>query len=235
MALKQINYNNLDISLSYEILHQEKAQTILFLHGWGSNKSIMKQAFGNCFKEYKHLYIDMPGFGKSQNDYVLTTQDYANIIQEFLKALNIEVQMIFGHSFGGKVATLLLPQNLVLLSSAGILEEKSFQVKLKIATAKFMNKLGLSKITKIFRSNDVNTMSENMYKTFKNVVDEDFEPIFNAYDGKAFIFWGQKDTATSLNSGKRIHQLIKNSDFYDFDGDHYFFLKYAKDIEKCLI
>ena len=73
-----------------------------------------------------------------------------------------------------------------------------------------------------------------MYSTFKNVVDEDFSQKFKNYNGKTTIFWGKSDTATSIASGKIIHKLISNSRFYDFDGDHYFFLKHAQEIDNIL-
>ncbi len=248
MAVKQLNYKNNAFDISYEILNPTAQNTIIFLHGWGSNKEIMKQAFGNYLKEYRHIYIDMPGFGKSNNDVVLTTQDYANIISVFLNTINAPTQesgskselvptllsgnayTIVGHSFGGKVATLLNPKKLVLLSSAGIVEEKSAKTLLTIRMAKIFNRFGLGKVTKMLRSQDVDQMSETMYATFKNVVDEDFSDSFAKYDGEALIFWGEKDTATTLSSGQMIHSLIKNSKFISFDGDHYFFLKFTKDI-----
>jgi hypothetical protein len=104
--------------------------------------------------------------------------------------------------------------------------------------AKIFNKFGLSKVTKLLRSNDVNDMSQNMYETFKNVVDEDFSDIFKNYNGKALLFWGENDTATTLQSGKIIHSLIENSTFYSYNDDHYFFLKYHQNIatiinDKC--
>jgi len=139
---------------------------------------------------------------------------------------------IVGHSFGGKVATLLNPENLVLLSSAGILEQKSAKVKIKIFFAKLLNSLGLRNLTKTFRSKDVEKMSENMYSTFKNVVNEDFSSNFKAFQNNAFIFWGENDTATSLESGKKIAELIKKSSFTSYVGDHYFFLKHAQNISK---
>jgi len=137
---------------------------------------------------------------------------------------------IAGHSFGGKVATLLSPKNLVLLSTAGILEEKPLKVRLKIKLAKILGILGLSNITKAFRSSDVNKMSQNMYETFKNVVDEDFTNQFKSFKNNCLIFWGKADSATLLESGKKIHELIGQSEFYDYDGDHYFFLKHYKEI-----
>ena len=230
MALKSINLLDKQFDISYEIVNPSAKQDIVFLHGWGSNKDIMKQAFASCLKDYRHIYIDMPGFGKSSNNYVLTTNDYALILKEFFHVLHTNITAIAGHSFGGKVATLLNPKNLILLSTAGILEEKSFEVKMKIKMAKTFNSLGLSKITKAFRSKDVEKMSENMYATFKNVVDEDFSKHFESYEKNAMIFWGEHDIATSLKSGRIIHELIKNSSFNSYNSDHYFFIKYAQDI-----
>ncbi len=232
MAVKNIDYFGKSFNINYEIVNNDQKEVIVFLHGWGSNKEIMKQGFGNKLQNFKHIYIDMPGFGKSENNYVLTTIDYANIMKIFLEKLGINPNeaIIAGHSFGGKVATALCPKLLVLMSSAGILEEKSAKTLLTIRMAKVFNRFGLGAVTKMFRSNDVNGMPHNMYETFKKVVDEDFSEYFKGYYKDALIFWGEKDTATTLSSGKTIHNFIKNSKFYSYDGDHYFFLKYANEV-----
>lgn len=230
MALKSFTVDNKFFEISYEIVNSAASKDIIFLHGWGSNKELMKNAFSPSLRKFRHIYIDMPGFGKSQNNYALTTSDYAKIIDEFLKQISSSKDIIAGHSFGGKVATLLNPENLVLLSSAGILEKKSFNVKMKIFLAKILNSLGLKNFSKIFRSKDVERMSENMYKTFKNVVDEDFSSHFSSFPNNALIFWGEDDVATSLDSGKQIANLIKKSQFFPYKGDHYFFLKHSKNI-----
>lgn len=232
MATKSLIVDNKNFDISYEIVNPSCKKDIVFLHGWGSNKEIMKNAFSSYLKDFRHIYIDLPGFGKSKNEYVLTTKDYVKIVDEFLKLLDSSKDVIAGHSYGGKVATLLNPKNLVLLSSAGILEKKPFKVKTKIFFAKIFNFLGLSGITKKFRSNDVNTMSENMYATFKNVVNEDFSSHFSNFENRALIFWGEKDTATSLESGKKIASLIKNSTFTSYDENHYFFAFNAKNISE---
>jgi len=236
MASKNIKINNQSYNIVYDITNINNNKTIVFLHGWGSNKKVMKQSFQNELSNYKHIYIDMPGFGKSINeDYILTTKEYANIIKEFLKSLNISADIIAGHSFGGKVATLLNPPLLVLLSSAGVIEDKSAKTLLTIRLAKIFNKFGLGKVTKMLRSKDVNMMSQNMYETFKNVVDEDFSQTFKNYEGKALLFWGETDTATTLSSGKIMHSLIKNSQFYSYDDGHYFFMKNHNDVSKKIL
>ena len=232
MATKNLIVDNKIFDISYEIVNPTAKKDIVFLHGWGSNKDIMKNVFSPYLKDFRHIYIDLPGFGKSLNNYVLTTQDYAKIVDEFLKLLSSSKDIIAGHSYGGKVAVLLNPRNLVMLSSAGILEKKPFDVKVKIFFAKLFNALGLRGITKRFRSKDVNTMSENMYATFKNVVNEDFSLYFSNFSNNALVFWGEKDTATSLESGKKMASLLKKSTFTSYDGDHYFFAKNAKNISE---
>ena len=227
MASKQIHYKEQDFELSYELVNPTKEKVLLVLHGWGSNKEIMKQAFAKLLPEYKHIYLDMPGFGKSSNEMILTTEDYAKIVQLFLNTLNIKPHIAMGHSFGGKVSTLLDTECLVLLSSAGIVTEKPWSVKVKIATFKLLKPLGFAKIRQLFVAPDAQGMSHEMYETFKNVVDEDFEDSFSKSKSKALCFWGKEDTATPLYTGEKIAGLIANSEFYPLDGDHFFFLKHA--------
>ena len=231
-GFKKFNSYNKTFEISYEIVNAGCKKDIIFLHGWGSNKDIMKNVFFPFLKDFRHIYIDLPGFGKSPNEYELKTEDYVKIIEAFLSLLSSTKDVIAGHSYGGKVATLLNPKNLVLLSSAGILEEKPLKIRAKISIAKFFNTLGLGKVTKMFRSGDVNSMNEGMYSTFKNVVNEDFSNSFKNYKNNALIFWGQIDTATSLESGKKIASLINSSTFISYDGDHFFFVKNAKDISE---
>ena len=228
MAIKEINYKEQKFKLSYEMVNPTAKESIVVLHGWGSNKEIMKQAFGKELKEYKHIYLDMPGFGASANEMILTTKDYGKIVELFLETLSVEPLVVMGHSFGGKVATLLNRPYLVLLSSAGVVTEKPWSVKLKIATFKFLKPLGMKRIRELFVAPDAQGMSHEMYETFKNVVDEDFEAQFAKSKSETLCFWGIDDTATPLYTGEKISKLIENSKLYPLEGDHFFFLKHAK-------
>ncbi|WP_169779564.1 alpha/beta fold hydrolase [Campylobacter curvus] len=228
MASKTLKVGGVSYDISYEILNPKCKQSILFLHGWGANKEIMKKAFGAFLPQFCHIYVDMPGFGASSIERALKTSDYAKILQNFIDTLSNPPLIIVGHSFGGKVATLLKPQNLVLLSSAGIVERKPFFVRLKIAVFKIFKLLGFGKFYKFFATKDVSGMSVTMYETLKNVVNEDFSPKFSSFLGRALIFWGENDRATPLKSGDSIHKMIKNSAFFPLKGDHFFFLLHAK-------
>jgi len=74
MASKEIRYKEQTFKLAYELLNPTQNEVLLVLHGWGSNKEIMKQAFAKTLPQYKHIYLDMPGFGKSTNNMILTTK-----------------------------------------------------------------------------------------------------------------------------------------------------------------
>ncbi len=221
MALREIKIKNKNFKIAYDIINPSKRKNIIFLHGWGSNKEIMK-CFKDNFKEFKHIYIDMPGFGKSSSDYVLTTKDYAEIIDKFLSELNIKKDVIVGHSFGGKVATLLNPEILVLLASAGIILPKPLSVRIKIKAYKLLKSIGFGYLRKFFVSDDAKGISENMYETFKNVVDEDFSDVFANYNKKTLVFGGNQDTAVPPVAIKKQSELL-NSKNIMLNGDHYFF------------
>ncbi len=228
MASKTITYQNHSFIISYEIIQNNVQKNMIFLHGWGSNKALMLQAFKDYFTDFNHCYIDLPGFGKSPNEIALFTKDYANIVKIFLEAINFKADVILGHSFGGKVAA-LLDYEIILLSSAGILEKKPLKVRAKILCAKLFKILRIK--TSILRSKDADQLNSGMYQTFKNVVNEDFSPIFKNFKNKASIFWGIDDKATNIQSGKKISKLIENSRFYALEGDHFFFLTQGREIQ----
>ena len=232
MAIKSIQYKQHTVDISYEIINPEAKVDMIILHGWGSNKALMKKSFGEYMDTFRHIYIDMPGFGGSTCNLVLQTSDYARIIELLMIHINAGKDIVVGHSFGGKVATLLNPSVLVLLSSAGIIWKKSFKVKAQIYMFKAFKRLGLSKLRSYFVAEDAKELSEPMYETFKNVVNEDFNYHFENYQGKALICWGDKDNATPLKSGYKIKELIQNSELEVYAGEHYFFMDHAKEISK---
>ncbi len=234
MAIREVIYNSLTYSISYEMINKDKSNTIVFLHGWGSNKEIMKQAFGSELQKFRLIFLDLPGFGASSIQVPIKTDDYKNIINLFLNSLNIENFTIVGHSFGGKIGAMLNPKNLILLSSAGILVKKSFKTKMKIRFFKVFKNIAPKSFYKFFASNDVAGMSQTMYEVLKSVVNEDFRDIFKNVTSKTLIFWGKDDNATPLDSGKKIASIIEKSKFYALEGDHFFFIKNNKFIAKVI-
>ena len=233
MAIKSIQYKHQTFQISYDVVNPEKSKTMIFLHGWGSNKELMKQAFGETMDAFRHVYIDLPGFGNSTCNRALVTEDYANIIELFLAQINAnQDHIVMGHSFGGKVGLLLNPQILILVGSAGIPVPKPLKVQAKIITFKLLKWTGLSKLRSMFVAEDAKQLTEIMYQTFKNVVNEDFTQIFKEYSGKALLCWGKDDTATPLWTAEKMVELMGDARLVVFEGDHYFFMQQAEAVAK---
>ncbi len=235
MAQRTVHYKGTDYAVAYDLINPKGVPAVLFLHGWGSNRAIMRQAFETPFLKTAQLYVDMPGFGASPSDSVLDSNDYAAIMALFLDAVGFKPTIIVGHSFGGKIATLLNPEHLVLVSSAGIVPPKPFKVKSKIVVFKLFKHLGLGRFYRLFATKDVQGMPKNMYETLKRVVNEDFTDTFAAFKGKATLFWGEADTATPLACGRKIAELISQARFYPLSGDHFFFLQHGREIAEHIL
>ncbi|RDU67073.1 alpha/beta hydrolase [Helicobacter didelphidarum] len=233
MALREIFYKQENINISYKTINNKAQKNMIFLHGWGSNKELMEMSFMNNFKDFNHIYIDLPGFGGSSTEFFLDTYDYAKIIEIFLKEISINNEthqdIVVGHSFGGKIA-LLLHYDIILLSSAGILLPKPFSVRCKILFSKILK---YSKINQNFlRAKDAHNLTPIMYEIFKCVVNEDFSQVYANFKYKATIFWGRQDSATPLVAYEKICTFLPTAHKHILDGDHYFFLKQADKIEQ---
>lgn len=230
MAVKSIQYERHTFEISYEIVNPEANIDMIVLHGWGSNKNLMKQTFSPYLDSFRHIYIDLPGFGNSTCSTVLKTSDYARIVELFMVHINASKDIIVGHSFGGKVALLLEPSLLVLLASAGIYTKKTLKVRLKISLFKILKMVGFSKLRTLFVAEDAKTLNSYMYETFKNVVNEDFSNLFAASSSKGLLCWGKDDTATPLESAYKIEKLMHDATLIVYEGDHYFFMNEARSV-----
>jgi len=230
MALKSIQYKQHTFDISYEILNPTAPVDLIILHGWGSNKELMKNSFAPYMDTFRHIYIDLPGFGKSTCSVALSTKDYARIVELFMIHINASKDIVLGHSFGGKVALLLEPKVLVLVASAGILVPKPLKIQAKIIIYKLFKLFGFTKFRSLFVAEDAKSLSEPMYQTFKNVVDEDLSNEFSLSDAKVLLCWGDKDRATPLSTAHKMKKLLNDANLKIYDGDHYFFMNDAKEV-----
>jgi pimeloyl-ACP methyl ester carboxylesterase len=235
MAIKNIVFKAKQYSLSYELLNHTSKKSILFLHGWGANKELMKRTFGGFLNEYCHIYLDFPGFGNSSAEEPVNSFDVRDITKEFLYSIGKDPQIIVGHSFGGKIALLLNPKNIVLLSSSGIVLPKRLWVKIKIKLFKIAKFFGLKGLYKVFASKDVKGMDPVMYETFKKVVNEDMSGYFRDYKGRAVIFWGKDDDVTPIIAAQKIASLIEDSTLFELQGGHFFFLNKGSFISEIIV
>ena len=78
--------------------------TLLFVHGWGINKSYWANQVDYFSKEYRVVTLDLPGFGESgKNRTSWTVDNYAKDISAVLTKLNLKNVILVGHSMSGVI------------------------------------------------------------------------------------------------------------------------------------
>ena len=206
---------------------------LVFLHGWGTDISLMKPFAKNFMGNYSYLFIDFPPFGNSKEPlYAWNLTDYTNLTNEIIENVAIQNNFneinLFGHSFGGRVAIKIASSNkfsnlkkLILLASAGIKPKFNFKTWFKIKLYKFYRKTN-NKKAKIMGSADYKTLSPIMKQTFKNIIEENLAKNCKKITCKTLLIWGSKDTQTPLYMGKKLNKLISGSKLYVVKGANHF-------------
>lgn len=100
---------------------------ILFLHGFGSSSHTWDVWAKDLSSEYRVISVDLPGFGLTGEDPsgIYTDQRSVEVIEAFLKELQIPKVVLVGNSMGGKFAWQFAAQypdqvsKLVLISPDG--------------------------------------------------------------------------------------------------------------------
>ena len=237
-------YNKDTYSIYYE-KYGNGDKTILILPGWGDTRKTFNYMINYFQKDYKIYILDYPGFGKSIfPDHDLTIYDYTNIVRDFIKDEGIRNPIIVAHSFGGRLAILMSSyykdeiDKLILIDTAGIKPKKSFLGLLKLISYKLLKKLKIlipkkkrslyiKRLINIFGSTDYKTLSINMQKTFKNIVNENLKYYIQYIEQKTLIIWGKKDKDTPLKDAKYMNKHIKNSLLILYKkASHYSYLQY---------
>jgi len=77
---------------------------LLFVHGWGINKSYWKNQVDHFSKNYRVVAIDLPGFGESgKNRSTWTTESYGRDIDSVISQLHLKKVILIGHSMAGDI------------------------------------------------------------------------------------------------------------------------------------
>ena len=231
-------YKYKDISIYYEI-YGNGDKSILILPGWGNTRNTFINIINLLKDTYKIYIIDYPFFGNSPIiNKELNIYDYSLLIYNFIKDNNINNPVIIAHSFGGRIASILISKykllvnKLILFDVAGI---KRFNLKLFIKNKlyKLLKKLTclLPKIKQEkyrqllllkFSSEDYRNIPNSMRKTFQNIVKEDLSDYYKNITTETLIIWGEKDKDTPLKDALYLHKIIKNSGLIIYKNSNHF-------------
>lgn len=232
-------------NLATEFKDEGKGPTILMLHGWGNNLHTFDSITEKLKKDYRIIRLDLPGFGQSEipkKDWHLN--DYTSFVQQFIEKLEINPEILIGHSFGGRIIIKGTAQKVfkadknILISSAGIKKSNTLKnktIKVIAKTGKAITSIipGKEKIKEIFYKNiksDYNETGE-MKDTFLNIIQEDLQSHASKIKTPTLLIWGDGDNVTPVTDGQKLHKLIKNSELKIIkDSDHFVHEKKPKEV-----
>lgn len=218
---------------------------VLLLHGWGCNNDIFATLQTLLSQKYKVYNFDFPGFGSSEEpDSVWGTEEYTQMIENFVSDEKIVAPALVGHSFGGRISIIFASRNdvsrLVLVDAAGIKPKRPFKYYYKVYSFKllkwlcntFLTKKKAKKIIDARRkgsgSSDYNNASPMMRAILSKVVNEDLTNLLPLIKAPTLLFWGNLDTATPLSDAKTMERLIPDAGLVIAHGTgHFSFLENA--------
>jgi pimeloyl-ACP methyl ester carboxylesterase len=198
------------------------------LHGWGQSKSDLLPLGELLSTVARVTVVDLPGFGESPRpEEVWGTGDYAECLINFLDSRNIESSILFGHSFGGRVALRcagLHPQrvqSLVLMSAAGLPRRRSLKANLRLASIRLLRSVirwtepwfgpGMRTwFVDRFGSRDYKAAGE-MRAILVKTVNEDLTETAKQVRCPSLLLWGELDDETPLEIAVRYSRLLVDS------------------------
>ena len=213
-----------------------KGKALLVLHGWGSNSEVMTPV-ASGLKDIRTFYIpDLPGFGNSSAPgSPWSVDDYADAVEKFVNENISESRIdLLVHSFGARIALKLLTrqdfnnriEKVVFTGAAGLKPKRKPLFYLKKYSALLLKapfyllpgrarERGLARLRqtalwKMLGSSDYRSLSGVMRETFVKTVSEFLDPLLPTIEHEVLLIWGENDTATPVEQGRRMEKGLKN-------------------------
>ena len=200
---------------------------ILMLHGWKDSLHTFDPLIPALTQAHRVVRLDLPGFGGTetpQKNWKL--DDYVEFVAALISKLKLDVRVLAGHSFGGRVAIkglaegVFTAQKLVLIASAGVAERNTLRNKSLKVLAK-VGKLATLPLPKRLKNSLRNRLYKNIQsdyanagalkETFVNVISENLSASAAKIPVPTLLIWGSADNETPLEEGVRLSGLIKGS------------------------
>ena len=202
------------ISVHYVDYGNSFKKTLLFLHGWGQNIDMMKPVADAFQKDYRIVIVDLPGFGQSEEPTsVWNLNDFVECIHDLMNHLKIEKPVLFGHSFGGKIALLyasMYPTEKLIVCGSPYrkeIENLSFKTKMlkKLKKVPGLNSVA-ERAKKYIGSRDYKNATPIMRDILVEHVNFDIVEEIKKIKASTLIIWGDQDAEVPV---ERAYELEK--------------------------
>lgn len=238
--------------LATEYKDEGKGPVVLLLHGWQDSLKTYDFLVPSLLNKHRVVRLDLPGFGKTETpNKNWNLNSYVEFLKSFIKKIDINPEIIIGHSFGGRIIlkgesnNQFEAEKIVLINSAGLSEANG----LKNKVIGFFTKIGkfLTFLPPlIFWKDDIKNKlykklgsdyleSGEMKNVFLNVIKEELSSNATKINKPTLLIWGEEDTATPLSDGKKLNKLIENSKLEIIEGaSHFVHIEKPKEVIKLI-
>jgi pimeloyl-ACP methyl ester carboxylesterase len=212
---------------------------ILMLHGWKDDLNTFNNVALHLSKSFRVIRIDLPGFGKSEIPHAdWTLDDYVAFVRDFCAKLDVQPDVLVGHSFGGRITIkgvagkVLNARKIVLISSAGVARRKTLKNYVLAVLAKIGRVITAIPPISFWKNEIRKKLYENMGSdylhaealrgTFLNIIKEDLSAVAPYISVPSLIIWGGADDTTPIEEGRLLNRLIPGSLFKVIEGAGHF-------------
>lgn len=226
-------------NLAIEYQDEGAGKTALFLHGWQDNLRTFDLLASSLSPKNRIVRLDLPGFGQSEAPKkAWDLDDYVRLVRNFIQKLNLRVDALVGHSFGGRIAIKgaaegeLQPRKIILVGSAGITKNRTLRhllLRLLAKTGGWATHLPPLLIWREkLRAKIYGLIGSDYWKagalkeTFAKIVSEDLKANAKKITAPTLLIWGENDAETPLSDGRRFSRLIPDSKLEVISGAGHF-------------
>ncbi len=221
-------------NLATEYQDEGSGPVLLFLHGWKDTLHSFDTLTPLLSRTHRIIRLDLPGFGNTEiTQQPWTLDNYIQFVVDFITKLNLNVDVLVGHSFGGRIAIkglaehTLQAKKCILIAAAGIAKKQT----LRNSLLRLIAKLGKAIIAipplniwqqplrkKLYQSIGSDYFGAGSLKeTFLHIVREDVTAQAQQLSLPTLMIWGTDDTQTPLSDGKRLSDMIRGSELHVLD------------------
>jgi len=210
---------------------------IVILHGWRKTAKDYSQIRRIFEKEGYAVFVpDLPGNTEEKLiKPVMTINDYAEWLKDYLQKHKINKTVFICHSFGGRVGAkfaVKYPEEVekfILTGTPLVKEKPSLKKKTLILIARFVKKTlpfsfrkeSMRKILYyLIGERDYIKSPQDIKETFKAIIAENSEVYLSLIKAKTLVLWGSNDTFVPGSVGKKIAVLIPDAVYREIPGTH---------------
>ena len=198
---------------------------VIWLHGWARTRSDFAAAATLLAETgVGSLALDLPGFGASPPPLEAGgARHYADLLELVLSGLADEPLTLVGHSFGGRVATVVaarrpdLVRSLVLTGVPLLAREGARRSPLAYRMIRAARRRGLISETRLeaarqrYGSRDYRAATGVMREVLVASVTEDYADELCRVKAPSELLWGANDTEVPVDVARRSLALLTNA------------------------